>query len=165
MTTVAGAPSTLWPSDGGPMGRCRPGSITLPSPLSAAESKPPTKGTESMRRVILLPLLAFSFVLLARSAMAQERARAIEIHAHRFAFEPASITVHRGETVRLRIISEDVPHSLTIESLGINIAASKSHPGEAVFTAIKTGDFAGRCGRFCGSGHGHMKFVLHVTGD
>jgi cytochrome c oxidase subunit 2 len=118
-----------------------------------------------MRRVVLLSLLVFSFVLFGRPAMAQEPERTIEIHAHRFAFEPASITVHRGETVRLRVITEDVPHSLMIEPLGINIAASKSHPGEAVFTAVKAGDFVGRCGRFCGSGHGNMKFVLHVTGD
>jgi cytochrome c oxidase subunit II len=95
----------------------------------------------------------------------QEPTRTIEVHAQRFSFVPDSITVHRGETVRLQLISDDVPHSLLIEPLGINEAASKSHPGEAVFTANQTGDFAGRCGRFCGSGHGKMLFTVHVTGN
>lgn len=107
------------------------------------------------------------FVVLSLSiggaATVQKPTRVIEIRAHRFAFEPSSITVHRGETVRLQLISDDVPHSLLIKALGINEAASKSHPGEAVFTATQEGDFEGRCGRFCGSGHGRMHFIVHVT--
>jgi cytochrome c oxidase subunit II len=118
-----------------------------------------------MLKVLRLPLLVFSFVLLFYSGIAQAPARVIEVHARRYAFEPSSITVHRGETIRLQLISDDVPHSLVVEGLGINEAASKSHPGDTVFTATKTGDFAGRCGRFCGSGHGRMQFVVHVTGD
>ena len=118
-----------------------------------------------MLKIVFVPLIVFSFVLLSYPAIAQEPARVIEVHARRYAFEPSSITVHRGETIRLRLISDDVPHSLLIEGLEINEAASKSHPGDTVFTATKAGDFAGRCGRFCGFGHGHMKFTVHVTGD
>lgn len=118
-----------------------------------------------MLKVVLLPITVLSFALLSCPASAKEPARVVEVHAHRYAFEPASITVRRGETIRLRLISDDVPHSLLIEALGINEAASKSHPGDIVFTANKTGDFAGRCGRFCGSGHGHMLFIVHVTGN
>lgn len=91
--------------------------------------------------------------------------RTIEVHALRFAFEPAQITVKQGETVRLHLISDDVPHSLVVKELGIDEATSKSHPGDAEFKATRTGDFAGRCGRFCGSGHGHMTFTVHVTGE
>ncbi len=118
-----------------------------------------------MLKVIRLPLRVFSFVLLSYPVLCQDPARVIEVHAHRYAFEPSSITVQRGETVRLRLIADDVPHSLLIEALGINETASKSHPGDMVFTATKTGDFQGRCGRFCGSGHGKMLFIVHVTGD
>jgi cytochrome c oxidase subunit 2 len=95
----------------------------------------------------------------------QEPTRTIEVHAHRFAFEPSSITVHRGETIRLRVISDDVPHSLLIRQLGINVVATKSQPGETVFTADQAGDFDGRCGRFCGRGHGRMFFSLKVAGE
>lgn len=118
-----------------------------------------------MQRVILLALLVFSFSLGSKPSRAEGTAQVIVIHAHRFAFEPSSITVRRGETVELRLISDDVPHSLLIKSLGINEAASKSHPGDVVFTATQAGDFEGRCGRFCGSGHGRMRFTVHVTGN
>ena len=96
---------------------------------------------------------------------AQGTGRTIEIHAHRFAFEPAEITLRKGETVQLRLVSDDVPHSLLIGDLGINEAASKGHPGEAILTAKKAGDFHGRCGRFCGSGPGRMQFTVHVIGN
>jgi cytochrome c oxidase subunit II len=118
-----------------------------------------------MLRTILLSSLALPFLFVASPAEAQKPARVIEVHARRFAFEPSSITVHRGETIRLQLISDDVPHSLLIKSLGINEAASKSHPGDILFTPNQAGDFEGRCGRFCGSGHGNMHFVVHVTGD
>lgn len=118
-----------------------------------------------MRPATLWIFLALSFVLPSYPPSAQQPIRVIEVHAHRYAFEPSSITVKRGETVRLRLISDDVPHSLLVKGLGINEAASKSHPGEAVFTATRAGDFEGRCGRFCGSGHGHMRFTVHVSAD
>ena len=118
-----------------------------------------------MPRIILANFLLLVFLSLSGSVAAQEPKRVIEVHAHRYAFEPSSITVHRGETVELRLISDDVPHSLLIKGLGINEEASKSHPGDITFKATQTGDFAGRCGRFCGSGHGHMQFTVHVTGD
>ena len=115
-----------------------------------------------MARLTPLQLLSFAFVLLSSTAAAPEPAQVIEVHARRYDFEPSSINVKLGETIRLRLISDDVPHSLLISGLGINEAASKSHPGEVVFTASKVGDFDGRCGRFCGSGHGRMHFTLHV---
>ena len=116
-----------------------------------------------MQRAVSLLLLLLSFVFLARPVAAESPTRVIEVHARRFAFEPASITVRQGETIRLQLVSDDVPHSLLVKDLGINEAATKSHPGDAVFTATKPGDFAGRCGRFCGSGHGRMAFTVHVT--
>jgi cytochrome c oxidase subunit 2 len=112
-----------------------------------------------------IALFAFIlFIVPACKTQAQEPTRTIEVHAHRFAFEPSNVTVRRGETVRLRVISDDVPHSLLIRQLGINVVTTKSRPGETVFTANQPGDYEGRCGRFCGSGHGHMVFTLKVTG-
>jgi cytochrome c oxidase subunit II len=115
-----------------------------------------------MLRMILLSFFALLFF--SSPAQTQKPTRVIEVHAHRYAFEPSSITVHQGETIELRLISDDVPHSLLIKALGIDEAASKSHPGDITFKAIQAGDFEGRCGRFCGSGHGHMHFTVHVTG-
>ena len=81
-----------------------------------------------MYRTISPLIVALSFLFSLHHAETQEPVRVIEVHARRFAFEPSSVTLHRGETVRLRLVSEDVPHSLLIKALGINEAASKSHP-------------------------------------
>ncbi len=93
---------------------------------------------------------------------AQDAVRTIEVHARRFSFVPAEITVKNGETVKLHLISDDVPHSLLVKELGINQQVTKGHPSDVTFTAKSVGDFHGRCGRFCGSGHGSMLFTVHV---
>lgn len=95
----------------------------------------------------------------------QEPDRTIEIRAHRYAFSPSEITVRKGETVRLKLFSDDVTHSLLIKDLGINQMVSKGKPAEVTFTAKQAGDFHGQCGRFCGSGHGQMAMDVHVTGN
>ena len=111
-------------------------------------------------------LMAFAAALVALALPidpARGEQHTIEIHAKRFAFSPAEITVKRGETVTLSLISDDVPHSLLIEGLGVNTSIVKGHPSRVQITPDKDGDFAGRCGRFCGSGHGQMRFFVHVT--
>lgn len=118
-----------------------------------------------MKKALNLAMLFLAgiFTLLPSASPAQDPSRTIEIHAKRFSFEPAEITVKQGETVKLHLISEDVPHSLLIKDLGVNQAISKDHPADVTFTAANAGDFHGKCGRFCGSGHGSMTFVVHVT--
>jgi len=96
-------------------------------------------------------------------SFAQQPARSIEIHARRFQFEPSEITLKKGEPVTLRLISDDVPHSLVVRDLKINQEIKKDHPAEITVTPESAGDYRGQCGRFCGSGHGKMKFTIHVT--
>lgn len=120
------------------------------------------------RFVLALAVLACLMGLSTRARAANPApapVRTIEVHAHRFAFEPAEITVKAGETVDLKLFSDDVPHSVVVKQLGINETATKAHPSDFQFTAKQTGDFQGRCGRFCGSGHGRMTFTVHVTGN
>jgi cytochrome c oxidase subunit 2 len=110
-----------------------------------------------------LPTTLLSLVLLANGvAFAQDTARTIEVHVKRFAFVPAEISVKKGEKVKLSLISDDVPHSLVIPDLHVKQEITKGHPSEVVITSDKAGDFHGQCGRFCGSGHGTMLFVVHV---
>ena len=99
------------------------------------------------------------------AASADPSGGAIEIHAHRFAFDPPEISVKRGETVKLKLVSDDVPHSLLIKDLGINQAIVKGKPAVVTFTPREDRGFRGQCGRFCGAGHGKMGFVVHVTGN
>jgi cytochrome c oxidase subunit 2 len=118
-----------------------------------------------LRRRILQTLLAFSLVAqVATKSTAQELTNTIEIHAHRFSFTPAEVTLKKGETVTLRLISDDVAHSLVVPALKINAPMVKAHPTEITVTPDSTGDFHGECGKFCGSGHGSMLFTIHVKG-
>ncbi len=110
---------------------------------------------------VIFAVVLISFVL--SSLIAQKPQRTIEIHARRFEFIPAEITVKKGETVTLSLISEDVPHSLLIKGLGVNQTIVKGHMTQVTFTPDKVGDYPGRCGRFCGKGHGSMRFLVHVT--
>lgn len=115
-------------------------------------------------KTVVHVMLAVAIALSATTALcAQGAGRTIEIHAKRFSFVPSEITVKKGETVTLSLISDDVPHSLLIEGLGVNAAIVKGHATQVQLTPGKAGDFPGRCGRFCGSGHGSMRFLVHVT--
>ncbi len=89
--------------------------------------------------------------------------KTIEVHVKRFAFSPAEITLKKGEAVDIKLVSEDVTHSLSVPELNINREVSKGNPEDVVVTPQSVGDFSGQCGRFCGSGHGMMKFTIHVT--
>jgi cytochrome c oxidase subunit 2 len=112
-----------------------------------------------------LILLCGLYVSYVGNAAAAQPDRTIEIHAHRYAFSPSEITVKKGETVRLKLFSDDVPHSLLIKDLGVNQTITKGKPSEVILTPQQVGDFHGQCGRFCGSGHGQMQMVVHVTGN
>lgn len=101
--------------------------------------------------------------LISVSILAQAPTRRIEIHAKRFSFTPAEITLKKGESVTLDLTSDDVAHSLLVEGLHINGTMTKGHVTEVDVTPEAVGDFKGRCGRFCGSGHGSMLFVVHVV--
>jgi cytochrome c oxidase subunit 2 len=108
-------------------------------------------------------LICGVFIQGVPTATAQEAVRTIEIHAKRFSFTPAEITLKKGETVKLVITSDDVTHALVIPALHVKATVKKDQPAEVTLTADQVGDFDGKCGHYCGSGHGTMKFVVHVT--
>jgi cytochrome c oxidase subunit 2 len=110
----------------------------------------------------LFALLVIDLIQPASRIQAQQATQTIEIHAHRFSFEPSEITLKRGETVQLRLTSEDVTHALVVPDLGINQEIRKGKPVEVTVKPNAVGDFQGQCGHFCGSGHGSMRFVVHV---
>jgi cytochrome c oxidase subunit 2 len=115
-----------------------------------------------IRRILPALLTVGLFAQMSSTVPAQEQIRTVEVHAHRFAFSPAEITLKRGETVKLRLLSDDVTHSLVIPDLKINEVINKAHAAEVTVTPNTVGDFRGKCGRFCGSGHGSMVFTVHV---
>lgn len=119
-----------------------------------------------MKKNILLLFLflgAFEFAIPAALARGEATPQRIEITAQRFVFKPGEVTVKVGQPVELVLKSLDVSHGLHIPDLGVNIKVKAGETAEVTFTPTKTGDFAGRCSVYCGSGHGSMTFVLHVV--
>jgi len=111
----------------------------------------------------LFTLALLAALLAPYAAAAQSAPRRIEVHAKRFFFQPSEITLKKGETVILALTSDDVTHSLLIEDLHVNATITKGRTTEVTITPTEVGDFKGKCGRFCGSGHGHMTFLVHVV--
>jgi cytochrome c oxidase subunit 2 len=118
-----------------------------------------------MKHSIRISSSLFIALLFAMSAFARSSPRRIEIQAHRFSFTPAEITVEKGQPVTLALTSSDVPHSLLIEGLHMNAMMTMGHVTEVTLTPGMVGDFKGKCGRFCGSGHGSMVFTIHVVDE
>ena len=89
--------------------------------------------------------------------------RRVEVTAKKFSFEPAEITVQKGQAVDLVVKSADVAHGLRIRELNLDVKVNKGATADAHFTADKTGTFVGHCSVFCGSGHGKMTLTIHVV--
>ena len=78
------------------------------------------------------------------------------IKAFKFGYSPDSITVNKGDKVRLKINNADVLHGIRIPDLNLK-------GNEFVeFTANKTGEFIWYCTNMCGEGHRTMKGKLIV---
>ena len=82
--------------------------------------------------------------------------------AKQFKFDPDTIEVNKGDTVRLIVTSTDVPHGIAIPEYGINAKLAVGTPTTIEFVADKTGTFNAFCSVFCGSGHSGMKGTLIV---
>lgn len=120
-----------------------------------------------MKPKLILFAIATTFLMAAFVSVgfvtAQNNPRTIEVTARRFAYEPAEITVKKGEPVVLVIKSVDVAHGLRFRDLNLDAKVGKGGTAELRFTPEKTGDFVGHCSVFCGSGHGSMTLTLHVV--
>jgi cytochrome c oxidase subunit 2 len=79
-------------------------------------------------------------------------------------WSPDVITVHRGDTVRLRITSPDVVHGFAIGRMGID--AGRILPGdvtEVEFVAKEAGRYTFYCNVWCDPDHHRMRGILEVV--
>jgi cytochrome c oxidase subunit II len=113
----------------------------------------------------ILVILAFALVLCesAPRAQTQSPSATIVIHARKFQFSPIAITLKKGETVKLVLISDDVRHSLSVKGLAIRSDIVPGRHIEVIVTPAQVGDFPGACSVYCGSGHRSMEFMVHVV--
>ena len=102
----------------------------------------------------------------AMPAAAQEPAAGIheiKMTASSYEFDPAVITVKKGEKVRLIITATDRKHGIKIESYDIDQVLNPGDPTTIEFTADKVGTFEFKCSVYCGMGHRKMKGKLVVV--
>ena len=120
-----------------------------------------------------LIIISIGFVLLLINACAGEKPnpavlpdsplKEFKITAKQFAFEPETIELKKGDSVRLIITSTDVPHGFSVPEYGINERLNPGQPVSIEFIADKEGTFTSFCSVFCGSGHGKMKGKIIVS--
>jgi cytochrome c oxidase subunit 2 len=107
-----------------------------------------------------LALLATALTGSRTSASAQP-VHEVQVVASRFAFEPATIEVAAGESVRLVVRSKDGTHGFAIPKLKIDLhVPGNGEPVTAEFTAPAAGEYEITCSEFCGRGHAQMKAML-----
>jgi cytochrome c oxidase subunit 2 len=107
--------------------------------------------------------MLFSTAVIDPVSATSKAPRRVEVTAKKFSFEPAEITVQKGQAVDLVVKSTDVAHGLKIRELNLDIKVNKGATADAQFTPDKTGTFVGHCSVFCGSGHGRMTLTIRVV--
>ena len=88
--------------------------------------------------------------------------RTVEVHARQFEYDPSVITVKEGETVVIKLISDDVTHGFFLDAYGTTVAVSPGETRVVGFRATKTGRFSFRCSVTCGDFHPYMVGHLKV---
>ncbi|MFT3840057.1 MAG: cupredoxin domain-containing protein [Myxococcaceae bacterium] len=101
-----------------------------------------------MRRLALLTLLSCAHVA--------PGPRVIEVHAKRFLYTPATITLKLNEPVVLELYADDREHGFDVPDLDLEADLEPGKPVRLPFTPTKAGRFEFHCSVFCGSGHEGM---------
>jgi cytochrome c oxidase subunit 2 len=96
------------------------------------------------------------------TARAASEPRVIDITAKRFAFVPDKVTLKRGETVTLRLHSEDVTHGFFMRKLKIDTEVEAGKSTDVTITPDTAGSYTTICDHFCGANHGNMKMTIVV---
>ncbi len=113
-------------------------------------------------RALALALALSLLATVASRGRAEEEPRTVDITAKRFEFVPATLTLKRGETVLLRVKSEDVIHGLFSREFKLDADLEPGKTQEFTVTPQNAGQFAAICHHFCGAGHANMRLTIVV---
>lgn len=111
-----------------------------------------------------LPVWIATVLILSGSVFtkAEDSPRVVEITAKRFQFTPNQITLKKGETVTLKLTSEDVTHGFFSRPLKIDTEIVPGTTTVVTITPQAVGRFTTICDHFCGVGHGNMAMTIVV---
>jgi len=131
-----------------------------------------------MMCVLIILLCALIPALIAAAVSPEGESKEFSIKARQYAYEPAKITVNRGDEIHIKLSSLDVVHGFFLEGHDIDAQIEPGvttfklrHPSigrdfaevdEIVFTANQTGKFRFRCSHTCGSMHPFMQGEMIV---
>jgi cytochrome c oxidase subunit 2 len=116
-----------------------------------------------MKRALALGfVLAAGFISPPGPPARAEEPRIVTIAAKRFEFTPASITLKRGEPVRLLVTSEDVTHGFFQRVLKIDTDLMPGKTEKITVTPQEAGTFTIICHHFCGAQHANMRMTVVV---
>ena len=114
-------------------------------------------------RLCLPFILLFLLTLLTGPSHVQaNNVRVVDITAKRFAFSPDKVTLKKGETVKLRLHSEDVTHGFFLRPLKLDEEIPAGQTTEVTLTPQEVGTFTTICDHFCGANHGNMNMTIVV---
>ena len=109
------------------------------------------------------PALIFLMALLSAGYEAHASGpRIVDITAKRFGFSPDQITLKKGQTVTLRLHSEDVTHGFFMRKLKIDSEVEAGKTADVTITPDTPGSYTTICDHFCGANHGDMKMTIVV---
>jgi len=103
-----------------------------------------------------------SLLLSGTTSVHAEDVPVVEITAKRFTFTPNTITLKKGQTVKLRLHSEDVTHGFFLRALKLDEEIPAGQTTEVTVTPQVAGTFTTICDHFCGANHGNMNMTIVV---
>ncbi len=113
--------------------------------------------------LVLAPALAIGVAFGVGDRGVARADKVVHITAKKFEFEPAEITLKKGEAVIIELTTLDRSHGFKVPALGWRVEAL---PGETVrlrVTPDKEGSFEVTCDVFCGEGHEEMEAKIVVV--
>lgn len=116
-----------------------------------------------MKKLIIVTIIiaiVIAGIFIAKSntgnAIKESEIKEFTVKAFRFGYTPDTITVNKGDRVRIIINNTDTLHGIRIPELDLK------NNNQIEFTADKTGEFVWYCNNMCGKGHMEMKGKLIV---
>ena len=113
------------------------------------------------RKLLSLSALTIALAGVGNNAQAAGP-KVIDITAKRFGFTPDQVVLKKGETVTLRLHSEDVTHGFFMRKLKIDTEVEAGKTADVTITPDTAGSYTTICDHFCGANHGNMKMTIVV---
>ncbi len=87
----------------------------------------------------------------------------VRMIAQQYVFVPQCVIVPAGVPVRVRLVSADAAHALTVEGTSYSVKVVPGSVVEQKFEFPQAGEYAMPCHEFCGAGHYAMRAHLKVV--